>query len=399
MKAKLIGLTLFGLTAAAVVFYPAAHSNTTEHNPSPEITLPVVGQERPRVEVVFVLDTTSSMSGLIDAAKEKIWSIANTMASAQPAPELHMGLVAFRDRGDAYVTRVTDLSQDLDSLYATLLDFRAQGGGDGPESVNQALYDAVHSVSWSQDPNVYKVVFLVGDAPPHMDYQDDVPYPVTIAAASRKGIVVNTIQSGAQMDTRREWMHIASLSQGEYFEVGTSGGALAVATPFDEELARLSAELDETRLFYGSEEERAVKQKKIEASDKLHAKASVQSRARRAAYNTTFAGEVNLFDDGDLVSDVESGRVDLEAVPAADLPTELQSVSKDELKTMVGDSIAERNRLQSRIEALAEQRTSYLKEQVAELEEAADSLDHKLLRAIEAQAPAHGLALPETPSY
>ena len=76
-------------------------------------------------------------------AEEKIWSIATTMASAQQTPEIRIGLVAYRDRGDAYVTRVTDLSTDLDSMYAELMRLTAQGGGDGPESVNRALADAV----------------------------------------------------------------------------------------------------------------------------------------------------------------------------------------------------------------------------------------------------------------
>ena len=113
-----------------------------------------------------------------------------------------MGLVAFRDRGDAYITRVYDLSNDLDQMYASLMDFRAQGGGDGPESVNQALYDSIYKISWSQDEDVYRVVFLVGDAPPHMDYPDDIKYPATLAEAQRRGIVVNTIQSGQHEYTR-----------------------------------------------------------------------------------------------------------------------------------------------------------------------------------------------------
>ena len=97
-----------------------------------------------RVEVVFVLDTTGSMGGLIAAAKEKIWSIASTLAQAKQAPEISMGLVAYRDRGDAYVTQVVDLIKDLDSMYAKLMQFRADGGGDSPESVNQALDDAIN---------------------------------------------------------------------------------------------------------------------------------------------------------------------------------------------------------------------------------------------------------------
>jgi len=88
-----------------------------------------------------------------------------------------MGLVAYRDRGDAYVTQVVDLDKDLDSMYARLMSFAADGGGDGPEDVNHALDAAINGMSWSQDAGTYKVVFLVGDAPPHMDYQGEARYP------------------------------------------------------------------------------------------------------------------------------------------------------------------------------------------------------------------------------
>jgi len=53
-----------------------------------------------------VLDTTGSMGGLIEGAKQKIWSIANEMISAQPTPELKLGLIGYRDRGDEYVVKI-----------------------------------------------------------------------------------------------------------------------------------------------------------------------------------------------------------------------------------------------------------------------------------------------------
>ncbi len=149
MKTNIIAIALFTLTVGVIAFYPAYRPvGAVTHKP---IVTPPVGalsSRPPRIDVVFALDTTGSMGGLIDAAKEKIWSIAGTMASAQPAPEIRMGLIAYRDRGDAYVTRVLDLSQDLDSMYAALMDFKAAGGGDGPESVNEALHDAVNRISW-----------------------------------------------------------------------------------------------------------------------------------------------------------------------------------------------------------------------------------------------------------
>jgi Mg-chelatase subunit ChlD len=104
----------------------------------------------PRIEVSFVLDTTGSMSQLIGGAKQKIWTIARQVVSGRPTPAIKLGLIGFRDRGDQYVTKVFDLSDDLDAVYGHLMDFQVGGGGDTPESVNQALNEAVTKVSWSK---------------------------------------------------------------------------------------------------------------------------------------------------------------------------------------------------------------------------------------------------------
>ncbi|MGB5831749.1 MAG: vWA domain-containing protein, partial [Thiohalocapsa sp.] len=267
-KTALIGAALFAATAGALTYFPILHGPAAA-NAGPERPLPVDAippestEQQPVVEAVFVLDTTGSMGGLIQAAKDKIWSIASTMAAAEPAPKIRMGLVAYRDRGDAYVTRVVDLTPDLDALHAELSQLQANGGGDGPESVNQALHEAVNAITWSQDANAYRVVFLVGDAPPHMDYQDDVQYPETLALAKQRGIRVNTIQCGNGGEALRLWQQIAQLGNGAYLHVAQDGAAVAIATPYDDKLARLSSELDATRLYYGSKAERADRAKRM----------------------------------------------------------------------------------------------------------------------------------------
>src|ERR1022692_1902737 len=141
---------------------------------------------KPRMEVCFVLDTTGSMGGLIEGAKQKIWSIANEMIGAKPTPEIRIGLVAYRDRGDEYVTRSFDLTNDIDAVYGHLQSFQAAGGGDEPESVNEALQAAVRELSWSTDRHVLKIIFLVGDAPPHMDYANGPKYPEVCQQAMKK---------------------------------------------------------------------------------------------------------------------------------------------------------------------------------------------------------------------
>ena len=126
--------------------------------------------------------------------------------------------------------------------------------------------------------------------------------------------------------------------------------------PFDEQLAALSQKLDETRLFYGSSEEKVALRKKIDATTKLHAKSSVQSLARRAVYNSTESGEFNLLGESDLVSAVESGRVDVSAIDKAVLPESLQSLSKDELRVVVTTTAQKRGELNREIKALAKKR-------------------------------------------
>ncbi|MHB8875282.1 MAG: vWA domain-containing protein, partial [Myxococcaceae bacterium] len=94
---------------------------------------------RPTLEVAFVLDTTSSMTGLIEGAKQKIWSIASRMATGKPTPRIRVALVGYRDRGDSYLTKRFDLTDDLDTVYGNLRAFRAEGGGDTPEHVGMAV--------------------------------------------------------------------------------------------------------------------------------------------------------------------------------------------------------------------------------------------------------------------
>ena len=389
LNSKVVALSLVMLTATGIAFFPAIKQALAKTTPQDEIVLP---DQKHKIEVVFILDTTSSMSGLIQAAKEKIWSIASTMASAQQNPDIKMGLVAFRDRGDVYVTRTFDLSNDLDSMYAHLMDFRAEGGGDTPESVNQALYEAVHHISWSQGSHVYKVAFLVGDAPPHMDYQNDVKYPETLAAAARKGIVVNAIQSGQHDFTRPAWQKIASLGNGAYFQVEDSGNAVAVATPFDEKLSALATKLEQTRLYFGDEEAKKIQQSKIDANKKLRDELSKEAQARRAAYNITASGKKNFLGESELVDAVTSGEIELEEIDREDLPASLQSMAPSEQMEVIVEQAQRRKDLEQEIKTLSESRSRFIKQKVEEAGGADDSLDEKIYRAVRNQAASVGLS-------
>jgi hypothetical protein len=395
--ALLIALLL--ATAGLVLAYPLADRPAA---PPPIDPLPVPlsndPQQQPKIEAVFVLDTTGSMGGLIQAAKENIWSIASSMASAQPTPELSIGLVAFRDRGDEYVTRIIDLSSDLDSVYAQLMDFQANGGGDHPEAVNQALHEAVHRIGWSQAPGAYRTIFLVGDAPPKI-YPDEPQYPEIVAQALARGIVVNSIQAGGDAGTRGHWAKIAELGSGAYFQVEQHGSAVAVTTPFDDRLARLSRELDETRLFYGNADRQRLARAKEDAAGKLHAVASPAAQAKRAEFNASAAGSANLLGDSELVDAVTSGKVVLAEVDEAHLPAPLAALAPEERAAHVEQTAQRRQEIAAEIAVLAKERQAHIASTLGDETARRDTLDYRLFETVKAQAAAKGLSYDAAPVH
>ena len=333
------------------------------------------------VEVAFVLDTTGSMGGLIDGAKRRIWSIARRIGEGKPRPDLRIALVGYRDTGDAYVTRVHDLTGDMDEVYRNLTAFVADGGGDTPEHVSAALHDAVHRVSWSQGPAL-RMIFLVGDAPPHVDYQDGFDYRRHAREARARGIVVETIECGPDPVTARYWQEIASIGEGHYVRIDGQGGMPAKVTPVDAELAKLNGELGTTVVAGGSVAERA------DADAKL---------ASRAAMPSAMAAEAA----GYFAKAERLAQKDLVDLPVAEQKKEVETLRKNAVapQAIAGKTDAEalaylsaqkekRTKLQARIEELQKQRDTFLRSQG---DDAKDAFDQQVVESLKAKAATHGI--------
>jgi Mg-chelatase subunit ChlD len=349
---------------------------------------PAPSKPKPKIEVVFCLDTTGSMGGLIEGAKQKIWSISNQIAGGKPTPDLKIGLVAYRDRKDAYITKVIDLTDDLDAIHGQLRGFQAQGGGDTPESVNQALDEAVNKVKWSTDKKTLRIIFLVGDAPPHMDYADDVKYPDTCKKACEKGIIINTIQCGGDAECQKHWKEICKRAEGSYAQIAQTGGVVAVATPYDKELAEINTELAKTTVVYGRTEMRREGAAKLAEAKALPAPAA----ADRAA----FAGKSDKAAAYDLLDAVKSGKVDLEKIKKDELPEAMRKMDLKQQKEYLDKLGKRRAELNKKAVELDKKRGEYIKEELAkkakkEGKDAKDSFDNQVLESLRKQAKKHDI--------
>jgi hypothetical protein len=357
----------------------------TTPNINPGVCRFPVGTRPAQLEMVFVIDTTGSMGGLLDAAKQRIWGIVNGVIREQHS-SVRIGLVAYRDRGDAYVTQILPLTEDLDKVYMTLMDYQAAGGGDAPEDVRTALAESLYKIPWSEAGlGVSRIIFLVGDAPPH-DYPD-VPDTLTTAGnAVQKGIIVNTIQCGASGETTRAWQAIADRGQGQYFAIPSDGGVQAIETPYDDQLSELARKLGATLLPYGfgagaggeaQRTEVVVRAELVEA--RVASSAPAAAKAERAI-NKAISSDAYI---GDLLQQIENGSVTLETIDQAQLPADLRGMAPSEQRQEIERRLAVRSDLRHQILVLSKQRDAFI--EAERKKSPADGFDVVVAKALKEQ--------------
>ncbi len=342
---------------------------------------------KPAVEVAFVLDTTGSMGGLIEGAKRKIWSIATAIVDSNPDADIRMGLVAYRDIGDEYVTRKFELTADIQDLYANLLELKARGGGDWPESVNEALDVAVNRMQWTMSSDTRRIVFLVGDAPPHMDYEQDTKYPVTLKVAKQKDIIVNTVQAGGARDTERVWRDIAQNGNGRYIPIPQDGGQVVIIeTPYDEDIIILQKEINGTVIPYGP---RALQRRTEEKTKQLsQVAAAAPAQASEMASYLNKRARVNseaVTGDGDLVADLNAGRTSFSDIKDDDLPAKLRAMKPEQRVAEVNKQMSQRKALNEKLAALVARRDKHIAEVRAKAPPKASSFDRVVEDTLRAQ--------------
>ena len=344
---------------------------------------PVEQAERPVLDVVFALDTTGSMGGLLEGAKQKIWSIASRMAAGKPTPRVRVGLVAYRDVGDVYVSKVYALSEDLDAVYKDLRSFQADGGGDTPEAVHRALADAVDKMAWTQAQHAAKMIFLVGDAPTHPEDR-----PALLAASKRaiqKGIVVNTVRCGGATDTEGQFREVARLADGRFDSIDQTGGVVAVATPFDADLGRLNSELMDTAIYAGKREAQAAGETRRAEAKALAAPAAADRMAFHAktapAEGGSGASAVGALDLADAPEKAA-------AMKAEELPAPMQKLSQPERVEFAKKQQARRQTLEKEIALVTKQRDDFIATQVKEKK---DSFDSRVFESVKTSASKAGV--------
>lgn len=143
------------------------------------------------LDIAFLLDTTGSMGDEIARLKQTIEVIHFQISQLTSAPDVRFGMVLYRDRGDDYVTRVIPFTADMVKFKSGLAQVRADGGGDGPEDLQSGLHDALGKLDWRNEG--LRLMFVIADAPPHLDYGQQYTYLNAMDDAARRAVKMVSI--------------------------------------------------------------------------------------------------------------------------------------------------------------------------------------------------------------
>lgn len=160
-----------------------------------QLRLPVQPQPA-RLDLVFLVDATGSMADEIDKLRASLQDIVGQIDALPSRPQVCLGLVSYRDRGDEYFIRRWDLSHSVAGFQQVLDGVQAGGGGDTPEAMNEALHEAVQHLSW-RGSGTTRLLISLADAPPHLDYGRPW-HSDSLRAALGKGIKVFSVAASGQ---------------------------------------------------------------------------------------------------------------------------------------------------------------------------------------------------------
>ncbi len=332
------------------------------------------------IKVALLLDTSNSMDGLIDQAKAQLWEIVNELSYAKcdnEKPNLQIALYEYGNDNlngeEGFIRQVLAFSDDLDDISKELFSLTTNGG---QEYCGQVINTSLNQLSWGDNPDDLKLIFIAGNEP---FTQGRIDYRTVTKQAYKSGITVNTIFCGDYgQGISTYWKDGADITHGDYMAINHNHRTVHVASPYDDELLILNKKLNKTYLGYG-------KLGNYKMSLQAEQDTNAESYSKANAVSRTISKSSHLYKNSkwDLVDAVETEEVVIEDLKEEALPKELKGKSKKEIKEYIDTKRKERKSIQKKIQELNTKRKVFISK---EQKEKNNALENAMLDAIKKQA-------------
>jgi hypothetical protein len=319
---------------------------------------PAKAEEAPIVQLAILLDTSSSMEGLIEQAKGQLWRIVNEFINAKQngrRPNLEVALYEYGksslSASSGWIRQIVPLTNDLDKISEELFKLTTNGG---EEYCGWVIREAVGKLAWSESPDAFKAIFIAGNEP---FTQGPVDYAKSCKTAIEKGIIVNTIHCGDQATgINTKWQDGALLAEGKYLFIDHNRAVVHFEAPQDKEIARLGVELNKTYIAFGHAGQANLARQSAQDANSFSLAPQGSSVQRALAKSSAYYCNSSW----DLVDACKGTNFNLSALKTEELPVEMQKMTETERKAYVEIRAKAREKLQQEINHLNSDRTKYV---------------------------------------
>lgn len=363
---------------------------TSDPDTQPSGVTPVKGDDgKPVIQVALLLDTSGSMSSLIDQAKTELWSIVNKLGQARykgEVPKIEVALYEYGkstlEREGGYIKQLAPFTHDLDGLSEILFALNTNGG---EEYCAWAIRSALDSLVWKSRPGSLKMIFIAGNEP---FTQGPVEVDSVMKEATKKSVLVHPIlcSTGDSSDLL-SWNRAADLANTDLKIIDHTRVVRIPKTPYDDRISRLGAELNTTYVGYGASGR--AKMARQEAQDSNMMGLSAPAAAERSVAK---AGASYNNADWDVVdrAKADGGVANMKD---DELPVEMRAMSVKERESYVAEKSKERARIQSEIGELSAKRQAYIAEEQKKSGESDATLGQAVIETVRSKAKKEGFTL------
>jgi len=377
----LLGLFACDTTEEAIETPTEVSDLVNAPNPEPDS----VTTSTKKIKLAILLDTSGSMDGLIEQAKNQLWKIVNQLAKATDEegkdPEIEIALYQYGNDGlsmyNGYVEQIYGFTSELDEISEKLFALTTNGGS---EFCGRVIKTSLDELTWSDSDEDLQLIFIAGNEP---FTQGDVSYHLACASAKQSNVIVNTIFCGDYNEgINTYWKDGAVLTNGKYLNIDHDAQIVHIDSPYDKDISALNSKLNDTYVPYGSQG--SVKKQKQLTQDAnaqslgyANSTKRIMSKGSKVYKNTSW----------DLVDASKEKGFKISDVKNSTLPKEMQTMNTEQKKAYVDKKRKERESIKLKIKGLGVKRDKYVaNEKLKSIENSSNQFDDAIISSIVEQA-------------
>ena len=342
-----------------------------------------------KIQIAILLDTSGSMSGLIEQTKTQLWKIINTFTDAKQhgqIPYVEVALYEYGNDGLAskenWIRQIQPLTRDLDQISENLFGLSTNGGS---EFCGAVIKHASDKLEWDDSKDVYKAIFIAGN---EAFTQGSIDAYQSCRESAAKGVYINTIFCGDKNSAvSHSWSAGSKLAGGSALVIDHNRVVQHIESPHDKPILELNIRLNATYLAYGVEGKKSsLRQTAQDGNSYKHSKSGAHLQRAVSKASSNYSNT-----NWDLIDASKEKGFKVTEIKKAHLPAEMQKMNEQQQLAHIQKKAADRSTIQKEINTLNKQREQWLQTQRKQnAAQGSDTLDSAMISTVRKQATEKG---------